>query len=174
MRVVKLLLPAVVLAACLGARAQMPAPQTPELDKLAWMVGEWTADVDWTMPGMPASKAPMTFKVTREGMFYRATSVMEMEGMKFTEDGYIGWDAEKKKYGMWTFTNFAATPRIEWATYEKDVMVSVSEPWANPMGPALTSRATMTKKGEAIDFVLEFKEGDKWNKVAAGVFKKKN
>jgi hypothetical protein len=169
---VKTLLSFLMLLAGSVAMAQTPEPPA-ELKQLDWMVGEWTGQVKWTMMGMNA-EGPMTWKVEKEAMFFKQTSTMDIGGMKFSEVGYVGWDAKKKKFSSHTFTSFAATPRIEWGEIKGNQDVFTSEPWdaGDPNGPT-TSRATMTRKGDEVAFLLEFKEGDKWTKVGEGTFKRK-
>lgn len=157
-----------------GAFAQMPSLEPPaEVSALKWMVGEWTSKMHWTMEGQEMD-VDMTLKNEFEGQFLKQTSVTDMMGMKFNEVGYLGYDKAKKKYFMYTFTNFGPTPRIEWGTFENNRMVMISEPWDAGMGAPMTSRATLTKKSDTeVHFLLEFKNGDKWDKVGEGTFKKK-
>jgi hypothetical protein len=155
----------------LGQLVEAPA----ELKKLEWMVGDWSSSVKWTMPGMPEMDSNMSVKIAWDGPFLKATSTMEMQAMKFTETQYMWWDAGKKKYASHTFTSFAATPRVEYATLDGNKFVSTSEPWDVGMaGGPTTGRTTFTKKSDSeFAFVLEFKNGDAWGKVAEGTFKKK-
>ena len=56
-----------------------------------------------------------------------------------------------------------------------NVITFISEPWnvGMPGGPTV-SRATITKKSnDEYTFVLEFKNGDKWDKVGDGSAKRK-
>lgn len=164
----------VIFSLTATAFAQMPSLEPPaEVTAMKWMVGEWTSKVHWTMEGQEMD-ADMTLKNEFEGQFLKQTSTMDMMGMKFTEVGYLGYDKAKKKYYMYTFTNYGPTPRIEWGTLENNKMVMISEPWDAGMGAPMTSRATLTKKSDTeVHFVLEFKNGDKWDKAAEGTFKKK-
>ena len=160
------------VASAFGAQEPTMAPP-PELKKLQFLVGEWTGKMKWSMPGMTEA-SDMPFKVEWEGQFLKTTSTMTMAGMSMVETAYIGWDAKRKDYTSWTFTNFAPQPRIEHGKFEGDKFVSVSEPWDVGMGEPTTGRATITKVTDImVNFMLEFKEGDKWNKVAEGTFTKK-
>lgn len=168
-------LAAAALAICGIAAAQNMGP-SPEVQKLyKYMSGEWTGKVKWMMPGMPEESTEMPFKVTMEGNFIKSANTMDMGGMSMTETTYMGWDPVKKRYTSWTFTNFGAMPRVEHGNFEGDSkFVSVSEPWDIGMGEPIVGKATMTRKGDnEMMFVLEFKQGDKWMKVAEGTFKRK-
>ena len=151
----------------------MPSMVPPEeLKKLEWMLGEWTGTMNWTEPGMEGEMSS-SMKVEVEGQFYKTTASNKMGEMTMTEVSYMGWDPKDKKFVSWTFTNFAPTPRIERGTFEGDKFVSVSDPW-EVMGRTIVGRGTMTKTSDTeATFVLEFKEGDDWMKVADGKMKKK-
>ncbi len=162
------------VGAVYAAQEPVMAPP-PELKKMQFMVGEWTGKMKWTMAGVPAESSDMPFKVEWAGQFLKTSSTMTMAGMSMVETGYIGWDAKRKDYTSWTFSNFAPMPRIEHGKFEGDKFISVSEPWDTGMGEPTVGRATTTKVTDImISFLLEFKEGDKWNKVAEGTFTKKN
>lgn len=171
----KLALAAIAVVIVASASAQPMPTAPPELEKMAWMAGTWSGKMNWTMEGMPAQSGEMSFKCEKDGMFLKSTSTMDMGGMKFTEVSYMWWDGAKKRYSMATFTNFAATPRFEYGTFENNKFVMISEPWdvGMPDGPT-SSRATMIKKSDTeASFVMEFKQGDKWVKVSEGTFTKK-
>lgn len=151
---------------------EMPVEPPAELKALAWQNGDWEGTVKWSMPGMEGDSV-MAFKVSFEGPFQKSVSTMEMQGMKMIETGYLAWDAAKKEFVMWTFTNFAPMPRVERGHLNKEKMVMTSDPW-EVMGQTMVSRATMTKKSDKeMSFVLEFKMGDSFTKAAEGSFKKK-
>lgn len=156
------------------ASAQMPGP-SDEIKKLDWMLGEWTGSVKWNLPEMPEMTAAMTVKTDWDGNFLRSTSSSDMGGMAITESCYIGWDPGAKRYTMWTFTNFGQMPRIEHGNLDGDKLVTVSEPWdvGMPGGPTVSRVAMHKKSATEMTFILEFKNGDKWDKVGEGSFSKK-
>lgn len=161
----------VVAAAAIGAAQDLPA-RPDELKSQEWQIGTWEGTVKWSMPGMEGDYKMVT---TNEwsGQFMKSVSKTDAGGMQIEEIGYLGWDAKKKKYFMYTFTNFAATPRIEWGEEKAGVAVFLSEPW-DVMGDTMESRATVTKKSDTeMAFMLEIKRGAEWSKVAEGSFKKK-
>ena len=173
MKLAKMVTVALLTLGAMAAHAQMPEPPA-ELKAIEWMVGNWEGDVHWTMQGMDET-GKMTWKVEKDILFFKQKTAYEMMGMKMTEVGFTGWDANKKKYWSQTFTNYGPTPRTEWGTLEKDKMTFVSDPWdmGMPEGP-MTSRSTMTKKSnDEVLFVLEFKMGDTWQKAGEGTFKRK-
>lgn len=164
---------AILVATWAGAFAQLV--QAPaELKKLDWLLGTWEGKVAWTMPGM-SGDSTMTMKSEWDGAFFKSVSTTDMGGMKSVETGYGWYDKDKKLYKFCTFTNFAPTPRFESGTFENDTLTMVSDPWETGMpGPATVARATMVKKSATeATFMLEFKNGDKWDKVAEGKFLKK-
>lgn len=172
MKAVKSMFFAVMFLMTALVSAQMPEPSA-EVKALDWMLGEWSGTVKWTMMGTETD-AQMSWKGEREGLFLKRTTLTEMMGMKMTEACYSGWDDKKKKYWTHIYTNFAPGPRMEDGELKGDVFVSVSEPWDTGSGSGpTTGRATFTKKGADIHYTLEFKEGEKWEKVAEGTFKKK-
>ncbi|MBA3725133.1 MAG: hypothetical protein H0W86_01460 [Armatimonadetes bacterium] len=163
----------IVALAALLAFALAPAQEKPsaEMERIAWMLGDWSGKVKWSIKGMNET-VDMPYKAVMEGNFMKSTSSFQMMGMSFSEMSYLCWDSAKKRYSSYTFTKFAPTPRIEHGTLEGDKMVMISEPWTVE-GP-MTSRATITKKSDKeVHFLIEFKEGDKWVKTAEGTFTKK-
>jgi hypothetical protein len=162
-----------VFAICALASAQAPNMSIPaEVKKLDWLLGEWSGTIKWVMPGMEGS-GPMNLKNNWEGQFLKCSTVTEAEGMKMTEESYFGWNAEKKQYDCWTFTNFAPTPRRDSGHLTGDRLVMTSEPW-EISGEKIEGRGTMTKNSPTeLGFLLEFKMEGKWVKAAEGILKKK-
>lgn len=165
-----------LLALCgmaMGAFAQqMPTPPE-ELKKLSWMLGEWEGTFSWTMPGMEGDMA-MQLKCEMDGMFLRQTSKMEMQGALATESAFLGWNGIEKRWDMWTFTNFAPTPRVEHGTMEGDTLTTISDPWLVEGMGEVVSRTTTTKVSDTeFRAKLEFKQGDQWMEVANLSMKKK-
>lgn len=160
--------------AATAAIAQMPAEIPKELKDLEWMLGEWSGKATWEFPGAPKMEAEMSFTTVWDGPFMKSTSAQDMGGMKVIETMYMAWDADKKRFSSWTFTNFAATPRIEHATMEGGNFVAISEPWSIGMPEPMISRATTIRKSDTeFEFTLELKDGETWAKAGWGTFKKK-
>ena len=154
--------------------AQTPTIDPPaELKKLDWYIGEWTGKVKWSMPGMPPTDEEMSIKNVWDGQFIKSSSIMTMSGQKMMETSFVGWNAKTKKYDSYTFTNFAPTPRIEHGEMDGDKFAFTSDPW-DVGGMEMIGRASMVKKSDKeFTFILEFKLGDKFEKVGEGSFKKK-
>lgn len=168
----KTLILSVLSLVAITAQAQL-APVPEEMKKLEWMVGTWAGKVKWTMTGMDPMDGEMSMTNTMEGPFMKQVSKTEMMGMTMVETGYVGWDAKKKQYMTWTFTNFSSDPRVEVGQMKGDVMVFNCDGW-DVMGQVTISRATMTKKSaKEVAFLLEFKENGKWTKAGEGTFMKK-
>lgn len=158
-----------VVAFANAQQADVPA----ELKAMSFMVGTWKGKVTWSMPGMDPATEESTIVNTWSGQFLKSESKMNVGGMEMVETTYIGWDPEKKKYSSHAFTNIAATPRIEWGVAkDANTFVFESEPW-DVMGQKTVGRGTMAKVSDTeIKFMLEFKTGDSWMKVAEGTYKK--
>ena len=161
-----------MLVVVAGAVAQPSMEAPAEVKKLDWMLGTWKGDFNWVQEGMK-SEGTMTYTSVMDGQFQRTTSVIEMMGMKMTESSFMGWDAKKKKYFMYTFSNFSPMPRIDWGDLVGDKMVLISEPWDTGQGEPTISRGTMSKDGaDSASLLLEFKIAGKWTKVGEGKFKR--
>jgi beta-galactosidase/beta-glucuronidase len=159
--------------ASIASAAQAPNP-TPELDKLDWARGEWTGTLKFSMSGHLTADFTASLKFERETNFLKSTAKFSTEGMEILETAYIGFDPKEKVYKAWTFSNQAPTPRLDKGTITADSMVFVSEPSDAGMGEPMSSRMTMTKKGDKeMVFLLEFLVGDKWEKAAEGTLTKK-
>jgi hypothetical protein len=171
---IRIALIAAWLAMSLVSVAQdMPSMEPPpELKKLEWMLGDWTIDSHWDMNGQEFDSAG-TLKVSWEGQFLKMVSSSDMMGAKFDETSYLGYDAKEKKYVLWSFTNWAPTPRVERGNFEGEAFVTVSDPW-DVAGQTVTGRATQKKVSDTeATMTLEFKMGDSWVKVAESKAKKK-
>jgi hypothetical protein len=130
----------------------------------------------WTMPGTPPGmESKDSWKVEMEGQFLKMTSKTDFGMFQMTETSYLGWNAVAKKYDCWVFSNMAPAPRIEHGGFVGDAWVMESEPWATgDAAPPTTGRVSMTKKSDTeMQVLLEFKNGDKWDKVSEGTLTKK-
>ena len=151
---------------------QMPDTTPPkQITDLAWCVGDWSASVNWTAPGMPTTSQD-TLHCEIDGQFLKMQLTSDMGGFKMTETSYTGWDGANKRYTSYAFSNISPEPRIEHGSYSGDTWVSESEPW-HVMGQETIGRATSTKKSDTeMTMLLEFKMGDNWTKIPEGTFKK--
>ncbi len=162
----------VVSALCWG---QMPdTSPAPEMMKFDWLVGEWESTSTWAMPDVPEMSVETTMKVEWDGQFLRHTSVYVYAGfMNFTETLMLGYDPTTERYSSSAFTNMAPTPRIEHGRLVGSTLVMLSEPWLIN-GEESVSRATVVKTSDdAFRFILEFKDGDDWDVISDGTFRRK-
>jgi hypothetical protein len=87
-----------------------PKKPAPELKKLDFMTGDWTAEGTLNMtPGQPATKWSMTSHAEwMEGNFFLVThSDMELGPMGKGKDvAYMGYDPEKKVYTYRAFNSW--------------------------------------------------------------------
>lgn len=150
-----------LLLAVVGvANAQMEPPA--ELAKFSHYLGDWTGKGTYEFMGEKGDMTQKT-KVTMEGQFLKMVTVSDIGGMNMTETSYVGWDAGKKAYMSYTFTNFAPTPRIEKITIKADGSeLWECDGWETGMGMT-KSRVTMTPKGDkAMSMKLEMFNDGKW------------
>lgn len=155
-----------VIAALFGLSA-LSVGQTPsfappdELKKLEWLVGKWTGTGKMSMQGMEAD-VTMTWTTSYEGQFLKTVGVNDYGMIKIEETMYIGWNAAKKGYTAWAFSNVSPDPRIEHGTIDGNKIVMTSEPWT-VMGTTAVGRGTLERKDDkTVVMTLEFKEGDTW------------
>lgn len=148
---------------------QVPA----EVKALDFMDGTWDFNLDMTIMGQTMTQTG-TMTVSTEGMFKKMVAKGTTAGMESLEISYIGWQESKKRIQMYTFTDWAPTPREEYGTFDGKTWVTVSEPWDVPGVGVLVSRATLTKVSDKeLSITIEFKNGDSWDKVGKGTYKKK-
>ena len=168
----KLIVSSVFALVAIVAHAQPSMDPPKELDSFKWMAGKWSASTHWNMEGQEFD-SKMDMDHDFDGQFFRSRSVTDMMGMKMTELILVGYDAKAKKINSYTFANWAPTSRLETVTFEGDKAVWAGAGWDGGDGKMTVNRSTMTKvSATEIKFVLEFKEGEKWAKVAEGTFKK--
>lgn len=159
--------------AAVASYGQMPDLTPPaELKFFDFMKGSWTGTMKWSYGA--EMEVPTTLKVESEGQFLKMTNEMDMAGMKMTEVQYVGWDAAKKQFVSYAFTNFSPQARIERGTATGNKQVMESEPWTVGPGETMLSRATLIKKSDTeFDLNLEFKIEGKWQTASTVTMKKK-
>ena len=161
-----------IASICFG---QVPNMQPPaEMQGFGWMVGEWMDEGTWTMEGMDPMKVATSFKAEWDGQFLKQSAVNDFSGfMKMTETMMLGYDAAKKQYVSYSFTNMAPVPRVERGTMNGQTLTMTSDPW-EVMGEAHVSRATMTKvNNDELKMKLEFQVEGKWTTVMDTTYKRK-
>ena len=157
--------------------AQMPDLDAgPEVKKLDWLIGDWTATSTWTMEGMDPMEVEIEYSAKWDGKFISQSTVTDFVFFKMTETMLLGWDPDKKRYSSWAFTNMSSMPRIEHGSLEGDTLTMISEPWlVDGMDESSSSKAVLTKKGDdQMAFTLYLKVGDEdWAETGKATFKRK-
>lgn len=156
----------------LASNAQEMGPPA-ELKVLEPMLGSWTGKLDYDMMG---EKGAMDIKITYswEGMMLKGVQDYTMGEFKMNETSFTFWNDKTKKVTTHFYATFAPTPRIETLSMKGQSQVWLGEPWTVAPGMDVIGRATITVNPDktTMDYLLEFQEGDKWNKVIWGVLKK--
>jgi len=165
-----------LLGIALSARAQSETPKpAPELRKLDYFVGTWTAEGEMK-PGLmgPGGKFKNTNHVQwMEGGFFLVThSTFEGVMGKGTETAYMGYDSEDK---MYTYDSFSSLGEDDHAKGKLD-----GDTWTwqseTRMGSQTTKgRLTMTMlSATAYNFKFETSsDGVHWSTVLVGKDKRK-
>ena len=164
-------------AASLYAQMEMPSP-APELKKLDFLAGHWTAEGTMTPPGpptTPATKWTMTTKAEwLEGSHFLVEhSDGDLGPMgKITELAVMGFDRDRKIY---TYNAFSSLGEAESATgtLDGDTWTWLSDEHRN--GAAFKGRYTM-KVLSPTSYTMKFEmsqDGASWATVMEGKATKK-
>lgn len=160
---------AIVALVSVAAFAQFEPPA--KLADLDFLKGKWSGKMDMTLEGQ-AVELIGTMEVVAEGQTLKMTTTSDMMGMKMVERSYVCWNEGKSTFTMYTFADFAAMPRVEHGNIKDGVWTTISEPWAVSGMGDVVSRSTVTVKGDSLTMTVEFKNGDKWEKVGTGKYTK--
>ena len=153
---------ALCLVPVVSVFAQEMAPPK-EVKALGWMVGTWSGSGKIAFGGREA-EITSTMTVAFDGQFLKSVSVDKSGGFTMTKTSMVGWDAAKRGYVSYTFTNMAPTARIAHGKIDGTVLVMVSDPW-EAEGMTAIARETMSKISDTkFGLKMEFKNGDKWDK----------
>lgn len=150
-----------------------PIP-TEELKKLQFMEGKWTADLDaWMGP----EKSTMTVKIDSRWAVGGRFLIQDHEytmgpGMKMHGMNMLTYDPQKKEWvGFWYDMSEADPMRMS-GNWKGDVLTLTSGLTEVIGMGKIVMRATYTKASDGIGFLLEIKDGDKWNPMMKGTYKK--
>ena len=147
-----------------SALAQTTDPPS-QITDLKWMVGTWTGSGKFAIQGMEMDMT-VTITCSIEGQFLKTVAVNDYGAIKMEETQYTGYDADKKEYFAYSFTNVSPAPRVQRGKMEGASLVMLSEPWT-VMGDTMTARGTTTKVSETkMKMGLDFKNDDKWDKAS--------
>jgi hypothetical protein len=154
------------------ARSQgIPAPgPSPELKKLEFMVGKAAGTGKLYIPGQAPTPWSDTADVawTRDGRYLRNESKMEYVGIATDASTMMtAYDAKQKLYRLWRFSSLTMVPIELSGTFEGEKLVLLSK----PDEAGMISRATYEPKSKTeYTFLLELKMGDRFEKLADGVY----
>jgi hypothetical protein len=167
----------VAIAAGAAARAQGPAEPSPEMKKLAFMVGSVTGNGKFYTPGGPVmpwtSRDESRYAMDRK--FLRTDSKVTYQRHP-VRDGLtmLAWDAKEKVYRSWTFISFLNLPVECSGGFEGEKLVLVSEAFDDGSGSGMSlSRLTFAPRADrAFTYLMEVKpvRGGEWVKLEDGVY----
>jgi len=134
-----------------------------EVSDLGWMVGTWTGSGKISF-GSQEVAITTTMTVSFDGQFLKTVSTDKSGGFTMTKTVMVGWDAKKNQYDSYTFTNMAPKARIAHGKMDGNKLVMESEPW-EAEGMTAVARETMSKISDTkTGLMMEFKNGEKWDK----------
>ncbi|MBS1705988.1 MAG: DUF1579 family protein [Armatimonadetes bacterium] len=135
-----------------------------EIENLSWMVGTWSGSGEISFGGNKVT-IKTTMVVSMDGQFLKATATDESSGFKMTKMTMTEWNAAKKQYISYTFTNIGSTARVAHGTFADKSLSMISDPW-EAEGMTAVMRETVTKLDTTkCGYSLELKQDNKWAKV---------
>jgi len=148
------------------ASGQPPAQQTPSpLDRLAFMVGDWSGKQNFNNPGGPAMVGDATdrIEIGIGGKYLCETLSTSMPGRKPTDTRhFISYDKESSTYNAWWFNDTGTRPTEFTGELSENKLVLTS----NSSGPGPVLRATYESPSKTtLTFLLEMKQGDTWTRL---------
>jgi len=155
---------------------EMQLPPLLEMKEVEFLLGNWKGDLTFCFMGQE-SKSTGTIKCTRalQDRYLHAMNSYEVTGMGKMEGlQLLSYDPEKKQFiGYWFDSSAPAAMELS-GTKSGNVLQLISKPTKVPGMPGEpVFRATWTKSSDtAIEFALDLKNGDKWEKMIAGKYKK--
>ncbi len=165
-----LLIPFLLVAASL-TQAQMTVPMPAEMKALSFLMGEWEGTMKMTLPGATqVMDVKSTVSVKEFGAYQETVYTMEMPGMsKFTGKSFLRWNPTTKQYQSWTYDTAADEPREETGTLTGNTLTMVSR----PQGGMVTRIAYSKGTKDTVNFLIEMKSGDKFEKLGDCVYTRK-
>lgn len=168
----RLLSLALMCSAAGFSHAQMTPPLPEQMKTLSVFLGDWSGDMKMMMPGATeAMNVPTVVKVTMHGVFQEMIYTLDMGEMgKFTGHTFVTWDEASKSYKGWGFDENAPEPRIDKGAWDGKRLVLTSEPHGG-----MVSRVSFEPKGkDEMMFLLEMKNGEKFEKMGEATYKRKS
>ncbi len=109
------------------------------------------------------------------GYYLRLESKVTYQGMP-PMDGIVmmGYDPKEKVYRIWAFAPHGPTPMEASGNFEGSKLVLTSKPMDFGMGTMAVVRMSFepVSKGD-VNYLMEVKMGEKWEKLEDGVYTKK-
>lgn len=161
--VLALLIPTFAVSSVLQA-----APNS-DVQKLAFLIGDWTSVETAHMPG----REPITFELTGKnrwtlgGDYVKIEESFEISGRKFYNLQLMTFDSSAKAYKMWWFSSGSAKPTEFTGEFQQGKLVFTA---ANP-----PYRITYVMNGaEEVNATLEIMNGDKYQLRTEAKYKRKS
>jgi hypothetical protein len=162
MKLLVYFLVAVSGAVALGQQAMQPADA---LNKLAFMRGEWAGKQDFNTGGDAAMVGDATDKVEVgiAGKYLCEMLSTTLPGRKPTDTRhFISYDKQSGKYTAWWFNNTSYHPMALTGDLAGNKLVLMSD--GSAPGPVLRATYESTS-ADKLTFLLEMKDGDKWDRL---------
>lgn len=172
----KLLLGLCLIVAAAVASAQEMAPVPPEMAKIDYWIGDWTATLTTSMMGQKGTaESTASYKKVLGGRHLNGFHTYKMEGMEMSGMHMLSYDANSKKWISYWFDSSEASGMELTGPLSGDKIVLVSKPTKMASMPnEFTMRATYSKKSDkAMEFKLEMKESGDWQTIMEGTYTKK-
>ncbi len=174
-----------LIAACLiimpmasMAQEEMPPMGPPEeMKALAFLVGEWEADMEWLMDttqGWVPSKGTCTYSYILDGAVMQMDFRSEMMGMPFNGFAFETYDRENKKWQSTWMDNMGA--RITLMTGTRANNGSVFFGNEKYLGEAYDMRMSTSNETEkSFEWIMEqsWDGGKTWKETGRASYKKK-
>lgn len=171
-----LCLPLLPLSRPVMAQDGMMMPPPKELNAVAFLMGNFTANMTFHM-GPETSPSKGTIKCVKAlgGMWIEAFHTYDMGGMKMLGRHLLTYDPAQKMYVGYWFDQAAPGAMELSGKLNGNTLTLISKPVAVPgMEGMQTFRATYVKKdAKHVTFRLETKAGAKWEPAIVGTFTKK-
>lgn len=154
-----------------AALGQFTMPIPEELKKLESLNGSWVGTMKMKMPGQTEEmEVPTTVETKFYGQYQETIYVMNMGAeMKYSGHIFLTWDSGAKHYKSWGFDDSVGEPRTETGSFDGKKLIMTSA----PQGGMISRTTYEIKSKDEVNFTIELKNGDKFEKMGEVVFKRK-
>jgi hypothetical protein len=157
-----------------AAFAFFVSPPSPEMERLAWLIGEWSSVERSTAPG----RDPVDFTLDGKNEWSLGGAAIRIEetlhlpgGTKSYNLIIIRWDAQAKNYRMSLYVSAAPNAREFTGSIESNNLIFVHTPEPGKGSPLRITYAP--KNATECDALLEVKVGDNWEVRTVAKYTKK-